>query len=65
MATGSVSVKVLQDKLASSLATVGYSGVPVKLPAAVERNPKLLAFLEWTIDQITLENYISQEQSET
>ena len=70
MATNSVVVvaertagQELQERMATALASVGYSGNPAKLSQAVERNPKLLAFLEWTVGQITTENHVSLEQS--
>lgn len=64
MATsGTGSVKALQERMTSAMASAGYSGDPIKLSAAVERNPKLLAFLEWTIEQISPENHVSMEQT--
>jgi len=53
----------LQEKMTTALTSVGYSGNLPKLSLGVERNPKLLAFLEWAVDRITTENHVSLEQS--
>ncbi len=62
--SNSPSSKGVRDGMAAALASVGYAGDRFKLTEAAERNPKLLAFVEWVIQQITPGNQVSLEQSQ-
>ena len=54
----------LKSRLEKSLSEIGYSGKVGRLPAAVEKNEKLMRFVSWVIDNVTPENHLTTEELE-